>query len=261
MIIILLCAFFGLWLGGTRGLIMGVALGYLLHRGSRSLVGGAVRQVHGQFIESTFAVAGALSKADGVVSRNEIAAAEALFVRMNLSADQISVAKAAFNRGKSSDFDLDAEVDRFAQVGRRSGALLQMFLQVQMATALADGEIHPAEHEMLMRVARRLGLGERDIAQLEALLRYAAQAASGATGGSSGPPPKQRLDDAYTVIGVTAAADDAEIKRAYRKLISENHPDKLASKGLPEGMRALAEERARDINAAYTMIKKARGFA
>ncbi len=261
MAIILFCAFVGLWLGGPRGLLLGVVLGYLLHRVSRSLLTGAVRQVHGQFVESTFAIAGAISKADGVVTPNEIAAAEGLFVRMRLSDEQISVAKAAFNRGKSSDFDLDAEVDRFAQLGRRSAALLQMFLQVQMTAALADGELHPAEHQMLMRVARRLGLSDRDIAQLEALLRYAAQAASGAGAGTSGPPPQHRLDDAYVVLGVTAETSDAEIKRAYRKLVSENHPDKLASKGLPEGMRTLAEERTRNINAAYETIKKARGFA
>ena len=61
-------------------------------------------------------------------------------------------------------------------------------------------------------------------------------------------------------LGVTSAATDAEIKRAYRRLISQNHPDKLAGKGLPESMRELAEERTREINTAYETIKEARGF-
>jgi DnaJ like chaperone protein len=258
MLLIVFCAFFGFWLGGTRGLVMGLALGYLLQRGSRGLLGSATHTVHAQFIESTFAVAGAISKADGVVTQNEIQTAEALFVRLKLSESQIGAAKSAFNRGKAIDFQLDAEVDRFAQVARRSAGLLQMFLQVQMATALADGQVHPAEQAMLMHVARRLGLNSRDIAQLEALLRYASQATSGSTGG---PPPQRKIADAYAVLGVTPEASATEIKRAYRKLISENHPDKLASKGLPEGMRALSEERARDINAAYELIKKSRDFA
>ena len=59
---------------------------------------------------------------------------------------------------------------------------------------------------------------------------------------------------------MAADATPAEIKRAYRKLISQNHPDKLAARGLPESMRAVAEERSREINAAYDLIKDARGM-
>jgi DnaJ like chaperone protein len=84
--------------------------------------------------------------------------------------------------------------------------------------------------------------------------------------GGAGPyaagaaPPADRLADAYAALGVTPEASPAEIKRAYRKLISQNHPDKLAARGLPESMRAVAEERSREINAAYDLIKDARGM-
>lgn len=258
MSLIFLFALLGLWFGGLRGLFIGVILGYLLRGAARSRLGGSLRAAHGRFIDATFAVAGAISKADGVVSRGEIEVIESLFVRLNLSDEQILAAKAAFNRGKANGFDLDAEVDGFAQLARSSSALLHSFLQVQMLAALADGELHPAEHQMLLRVARRLGLSERDVAQLEAMLRAAAR---GEAGPAEGPLPKQRVSDAYAVLGVTSAATDTEIKQAYRKLIRENHPDKLASKELPEGVRALAEERVRDINAAYEVLKKARNFS
>src|SRR5690606_12522978 len=107
------------------------------------------------------------------------------------------------------------------------------------------GRVHEAEHAMLVRVARRLGLTERDVAQLEALLRAAgrgpyAEGGAGpfAEGGSRspGPHPRRNLDDAYAALGVTPAATESEIKRAYRRLVSQNHPDKLAAKGLPESM-------------------------
>jgi DnaJ like chaperone protein len=108
--------------------------------------------------------------------------------------------------------------------------------------------------DALVRIARRLGLSEADVSQLEALLRAG-------TAGPSGPgarPTRDKLADAYTALGVTPDTDAAGIKRAYRKLISQNHPDKLASRGLPDSMRAVAEERSREINSAYDLIKAAR---
>ena len=110
---------------------------------------------------------------------------------------------------------------------------------------------------MLVRIAGRLGLSEQDVAQLESLLRAAT---AGDAGGASGRPTQARLADAYVALGVAPDAAPADIKRAYRKLISKNHPDKLASRGLPESMRAVAEERSREINTAYDLIKNSRGF-
>lgn len=256
MPLILFCAFFGYWLGGASGLILGAAIGFALGRIARAAAERGLLAVQAQFLESTFAVMGALCKADGVVTRDEIEATESIFVRLQLSPEQTQVAKAAFARGKAADFDLDAEVEKFAQAARGAVTLYPLFLQLQLVAIAADGQVHPAEHTMLVRVARRLGLDEADVARLEALLR----AASDATAAAGGPPPQQRLDDAYAALGVTPEASEAEIKRAYRKLMSENHPDKLAAKGLPQGMRELAEERAREINVAYDLVRKARGF-
>jgi DnaJ like chaperone protein len=221
----------------------------------RSVIGG-LRIVQTQLIDSTFAVMGALCKADNVVTRDEIDAVERIFTMLRLQDEQRRQAKAAFNRGKQADFNLDAAVDQFARVSRRRAPLVQLFLQLQVMAIAADGKVDPAEHRMLVRVALRLGLDEHDVAQLEALLR------AGATGpsGPGAPAPTDRLADAYAALGVSAASSPAEIKRAYRRLISQNHPDKLAARGLPESMRAVAEERSREINAAYDLIKNARGI-
>jgi DnaJ like chaperone protein len=90
---------------------------------------------------------------------------------LKLQGKSLKQAKAAFNRGKQSGFDLDAAVDQFAQISRGRGPLVQLFLQLQCMAVTADGRIDPAEHAMLVSIAQRLGLTEADVTQLEALLR------------------------------------------------------------------------------------------
>lgn len=249
MTLVLIGAFLGLLLAGARGLVIGALLGYAAAWAARRLLSQGLVLLQSQFLDATFAVMGALAKADSVVTSDEIAAAEQLFDRLRLSSEQREAAKAAFNRGKQPDFDLDATVRKLAEVCRGRAMLLQMFLQAQLMAVGADGRIDPTEHEMLVRVARGLGLAERDVAQLEALLRSAAP----------GPSSEKKLGDAYAALGLSEAASDAEIKRTYRRLMNEHHPDKLVGKGLPDSMRELAEERTREISAAYRVIREARG--
>ena len=252
--LIVVAAVIGALFKGFSGLIIGALIGYGITVALRKTVIGGLRIAQSELIDSTFAVMGALCKADKVVTRDEINAVEQVMQMFNLGDTQREQAKAAFSRGKQADFDLDAAVDQFARISRGRGPLLQLFLQVQCLAIAADGRIDNAEHTMLLRIAQRLGLNERDVAQLEALLR----ATAGGPSAKGGKPSQDRLADAYTALGITAKASGAEIKRAYRKLISQNHPDKLASRGLPESMRAVAEERSRELNKAYDLIKAAR---
>ena len=248
-------ALIGAALGGWIGALVGGYGGYLAGIALRRFVVGGLQIAQSRMVDSTFSIMGALCKADSVVTRDEINTVEKIFQLFNLQDEQKKQARDAFNRGKQPGFDLDAAVDEFGAISRRRGPLLQLFLQVQCMAIAADGKIHPAEHAMLVRIAKRLGLSERDVLQLEALLRAATGRGQSAPGS---PPPQDRLADAYSALGVTPDSTGAEIKRAYRKLISENHPDKLASRGLPESMRQVAEERSREINSAYDLIKESR---
>ena len=249
---------FGYLAGGFIGLVLGLLVGHWFDRGlARVALGGLgvgrLGELREAFFQVSFAVMGHVAKADGRVSEAEIAAAEAAMNQMNLGAQQRQEAIRHFNRGKAADFDLDAEVARLRRATGGRGPLPRIFLEIQIQAALADGRVDPAERDALLAVARALGVGEQDYARLEAFLTGGQRRARAASGGGGDP-----LAEAYRELGVSASASDAEVKKAYRRLMSEHHPDKLAARGLPEEMRRVAEERTREIRAAYERIKEVR---
>src|SRR4029434_800430 len=107
MLFSFLFALVGLIVGGVRGLLVGFLLGYLANWVFKSALVKKLAAVQAQFVESTFAVMGALCKADGVVTRDEIATAEAMFDRLRLSGEQPGGAKDAFKRGDTSGLEPD----------------------------------------------------------------------------------------------------------------------------------------------------------
>jgi len=241
----------GLFAGGVAGLIVGVLVG--LSVGAfmlRVLVPIGQGGIQAQFLDTTFAVMGALCKADGRVTAEEIRVAEEYFDKLALSGEQRRAAQASFERGKCIGFDLFTEVSKLRSVLRYNNALLQLFLQVQLSAIAADGAVDENEHRLLLHVARALGLSSLDLERLEAMLRNASIGAD--------EPARCDLDSAYTTLGVNPSASNAEVKRAYRRLMSRYHPDKFASQGLSENMRKVAEERALDIRKAYDAIKQRR---
>lgn len=251
MFAVLLGGFVGSLMGGPLGFLLGAVAGWFLSAYLRKQAVAGLARVQFGFLDSMFAVMGALCKADGVVTKNEVQAAEAVFTQLRLTGQQREMAIAAFNRGKAGGFDLDGELLRFRQISRGRPAMLRMFLQIQISAVAADGKVHPAEHQMLLHIARGLGVPESQVEQLEAMLL------GGQRNGST-RSPDQQLTDAYQVLGVPASISDPELKRTYRKLMNENHPDKLSGQGLPDSMREIAERKTRDIASAYDLIRDTR---
>ena len=108
----------------------------------------------------------------------------------------------------------------------------------------------------LLHICARLGFSQRQYEHLEAMIRAAReQFGAGGTG-------KQKVDlpSAYGILDIAETATDAEVKKAYRRLMNQHHPDKLVAKGLPEEMMKLAEQKTHDIRQAYERIKGERGF-
>lgn len=251
LFLIILFALIGLAVGGSWGLLVGAGLGWWLGRGIRRRLNIARMRIQEGFLESIFSVMGCLCQADGKVTKGELDIAEKLFDQMHLQGEQRTKARAAFERGRADDFNLDAELASVNRLTQRQPILRQVFLQVQLTAIAADGVLHPAEHEMIVRVARGVGCSEAEVQQIEAMLHGAAANSQGSS--------EEALKDAYRVLGVNEDASDAEIKKAYRRLMSQNHPDKLAGKGLPESMREVAQARTSEIGNAYERIRNARG--
>ncbi|HKK07067.1 MAG TPA: co-chaperone DjlA [Gammaproteobacteria bacterium] len=258
---------FGYALMGPLGVLLGAALGHQFDAGLKRAERddgpiprfGNRERTQAAFFTAVFSVMGHVAKSDGRVSEDEIAAARAIMAQMLLSDEQKHAAIRLFTQGKQADFDLDGVLDQFRREARRQRSLMLMFIEVQLHAAYADGYIHPAERRILDYVSRRLGISEFEFRRVEAMVRAQHHFSSAGPGGHGAPPSAQpSLADAYAVLGVSADANDGEVKRAYRRLMNQHHPDKLVGRGMPEEMVKLATEKAQEIKSAYERIREAR---
>lgn len=250
---ILLGAAVGLFSGGFWGLIFGGFVGYLI---SRALTK-AVSAINPQqaFFKATFSVMGRLAKADGRVTENEIQFARNVMAQMRLDEARKREAIELFTQGKSENFDLVRTVKPLALLLRHRPTVKLMFIEIQLQAAMADGEVSEPELRIIDELCQILEFGTDSVE--EVIARVKAQR-DFYQHGQAGVDSSVLLKDAYAVLGVDESASDAEVKKAYRRQMSQHHPDKLVSKGLPEEMIELAKEKSQEIQAAYERIKAAR---
>ncbi|NNF52539.1 MAG: co-chaperone DjlA [Gammaproteobacteria bacterium] len=250
----------GFVIGRLVGALIGLILGHQFDRGFKSrmgegLFGGfrtASAQTHEVFFRATFSVMGHIAKADGRVSELEIQAARSVMYHMRLSPEQVTDAIRWFTAGKQPDFRLQAALEELRKAIGMHHALVTAFLEIQVQSAAADGNIAPERREVLWQICQHLGVSRVELAQIEALV-FAQRRGQGAAQQSSGG-----LRQAYRVLGVEPGAGDKEVKTAYRRLMSLHHPDKLVARGLPEEMMQDSKQKIREIRAAYDAIKAAR---
>jgi DnaJ like chaperone protein len=257
---------FGFFMGGPLGAVLGAAFGHQFDRGradlgllESDLTPGARQRVQMAFFTATFSVMGHIAKADGRVSEAEIEAARTIMGRMELSDEWRRTAVRLFNEGKHPDFPLDDTLEQFRSECHRRRTLLRVFAEIQLEAALADGGLNEIEERLLLHVCDRLRFSRLEFyalrTRLEAERRFARYGYRRRDALAAREPSPA---DAYALLGVPASASDGEVKRAYRRLMSQHHPDKLVARGLPEEMVRLATEKTQQIRTAYDVIAKIR---
>jgi DnaJ like chaperone protein len=256
---------FGFMLGGPLGAILGASLG---HRFDTGMIGldvhetlrtGDQHRIQMAFYTATFSVMGHIAKADGRVSPEEISLANRIMDQMSISGEMRTTAINLFQQGKNADFPLDDVLAQFYKECHRRTDLIRMFLEIQMQEALADGSLDSKEERLLLHICGQLRVSHFDYERLKIRLQ-AQQRFYGRNYQYQQPRRREQssLQDAYEVLGLTPSASDAEVKKAYRRLMSQNHPDKLVAKGLPEEMMKLAKEKTQKISKAYETIQQSR---
>lgn len=245
----------GFMLGGPLGAMLGAALGRNFDRGIQisgetgGFNTGEQQRVQAAFFTATFSIMGHIAKADGHVTPDEISSCKSIMDQMQLDEAQRAAAIKLFNEGKKADFPLDDILAQFKSECHRRTNLIQVFLEIQITTAMADGHLHANEKKSILYIGSHLGISQSDIEHILSGGRAHSHATSG---------HNQSLPEAYAIMGVAKTVSDAELKKAYRRLMSQHHPDKLISKGLPEEMIKIATQKTQEIKAAYEHIKKSR---
>lgn len=262
---------------GPVGALIGLLVGHFFDKG---LAGVKLdfnpqkkAEVEQAFFAAVFPLMGHLAKSDGRVSEAEIQGTEQIFAKMGLDETGRAEAISLFKSGAAPGFSVDDSINRFTAVCGQYRDLKQILLVYLISMAYADGELHSAEEAILAEVAEKLGYSRIAFNRLMGMISaqahfYRSRAGYQQQGyqqnsyqqqeGFGAAASQSELGFAYRALGVEASASDAEVKKAYRKLMSEYHPDKLAGRGVPEEMVKLATERAQEVQSAYDLVKKSR---
>ena len=262
---ILIGGLIGYRMGGFIGMLLGAWLGHQITQffsGGKRFAQKDRSAIQHSFFKALFVSMGKLAKLDGVVSRQEIDRAEIIMNKMKLTPELRQQAIAYFNQGKQAHYKIERDLTDFRQKSRGSLSLKQFFLEMLIDMAAVDGQIDAAEQHLIEQVCQLIGY---PLAMLQAMFKmrgsnYYQQQGSQRQQRQRRYSQPSSARNPYQVLGVDKSAGRQEIRRAYKKLISQHHPDKLVSKGLPPEMMKVAEEKAKNIQLAWEEIKDLRGW-
>lgn len=239
---------------GPFGAAVGAAIGhqYDLNEERRK-----ARPLGEQFFLSTFRMMGHVAKADGRVTEREINAARGVMHTLRLGDRQVQAAIALFGEGKQDDFSIDKEMEALTASCHSQPQILLNFVEIQLSFAMAGGDMTGGARARVVRAAMLLGIQPALFARLEAAMHgHGGQRVAGAQENLAA-----RAAAAYRTLEVDEAITNEELTRAYRRLMSRHHPDKLKANGLPDSMLEHAKQRTQAIREAYELLKEKRGIS
>ncbi|KTD80489.1 co-chaperone DjlA [Legionella waltersii] len=285
----ILGAFFGYLSAGPVGAMFGLLVGNFFDRGLVSLYNNPHwiylsekrKIVQKAFFETTFLVMGYVAKSDGRVSAEEIKMAKLLMTEMRLSKEQKELAKQLFSEGKTSQFNLTSSLIKLKTLCRDNRELLKLFIDIQYRAAQIDG-LNQQKINALNNILSDLGFaplnkqyrfyedfGRSTYQYQQQSNQQRSHNTSSNTNSNTGrnnnynynrEPPLNALAQAYAILEVNQQATKQEVRKAYRRLLSQNHPDKLIAQGLPDEMIKLANDKTHQIVKAYQLISESKGW-
>jgi len=242
--------------------VLGLFLGHQFDRGfidryrNFERQGADIGRVSDDFVRTLFQTLGHLAKADGRVSEEEIRAARMVMHRLGLSPACVRRAIAWFDDGKRPCFMLVQTMREARRRSVRSVTRRTMFVRLLLEVVLAKDAIQKEERALIWSVCNELDVGRVELAQLEAMIR----AQKGFKRSEAGDADAARVRGAYDALGVSPDATNDDIKKAYRRLMNRNHPDKISGSNPDAKVLAEAERRTREVRGAYEMLKARRSI-
>ncbi|MEQ3709394.1 TerB family tellurite resistance protein [Tateyamaria sp.] len=188
------------------------------------------------FAIAVIALGAKMAKADGQVTRDEVTAFRDVF---HIAAQDEAGAARVFNLARQDVAGFEEYATRIHSMFSDQPETLTDLIEGLFHIAMADGFYHPNEDAFLEQVAHIFAIPDVEFRALRA--RFVPDA----------------VPDPYTVLGITPDMDIEVMRKVWRKLVRENHPDAMMARGVPEEAVRLAEKRMIDINRAWEDIRSA----
>jgi DnaJ like chaperone protein len=227
----------GLAVGGPIGALVGGVAGHYVIDKDKDEEAPAENQV--AFTVGVIALGAKMAKADGVVTMDEVNAFKEVF---KVPEGEMKNVARVFNLAKQDVAGYEAYAEQLSAMFKGNRKLLEDVLEGLFHIAKADDALHPREEQFLHQVSKRFGITDTEFAYIKARHVTAAKR------------------NPYDVLGIEPSIGNDALKSHYRKLIADNHPDKLIARGVPKEFVAIATEKVAAINEAYGQVAKERGI-
>jgi len=223
----------GLLVGGPIGALVSAVAGlFLIERLEEGADAGTV------FTIAIIALSAKMAMADGVVTDEEVEAFDRIF---RVPPSELAHVRRVFDLARRDTAGYEIYAGQIAKLFAGRPGVLEDVMDGLFEIAKADNVLHPGELEFLMRVADIFGFAPNEFRRIRAT-------------------HFRDAGDPYVILGIGYDANEDEIRRTYRRLVRENHPDSLIGRGVPEKFVLLATSKLATINEAYAQVLEERGF-